>query len=80
MKAGSESIETIIPRKRILFVGFMARMKNETTEVRDVRRNGGGRGLRGGTGARVDGESLGRSQSFRINADQLMTGAQEEEG
>ena len=34
--------------------------------MRDVRRNGGGRGLlRGGPGKRVDGVFPGRSQSFR---------------
>ena len=37
----------------------------ETTEVRDVRRIGGGRGLCGGPGKRVDGVFPGRSQSFR---------------
>ena len=33
--------------------------------MRDVRRNGGGRGLCGGSGKRVDGVFPGRSQSFR---------------
>ena len=37
----------------------------ETSEVRDVRRNGGGRGLCGGPGKRVDGVFPGRPQSFR---------------
>ena len=37
----------------------------ETVEVRDVRRNGGGRGLCGGPGKRVDGVFPGRHQSFR---------------
>ena len=37
----------------------------ETAEVRDVRRNGGGRGLCGGAGKRVDGVFPGRPQSFR---------------
>ena len=33
--------------------------------MRDVRRNGGGRGLRGGPGIRVDEVFPGRPQSFR---------------
>ena len=37
----------------------------ETPEVRDVRRNGGGHGLCGGLGKRVDGVFPGRPQSFR---------------
>ena len=36
-----------------------------TAEVRDVRRIGGGRGLRGGLGKRVSGVFPGRPQSFR---------------
>ena len=36
-----------------------------TAEVRDVRRNGRGRGLCGGPGKRVDGVFSGRPQSFR---------------
>ena len=47
-----------------------------TAEVRDVRRNGGGRGLCGGPGKRVDG---GMAQNG-INADQWMTVAQGEGG
>ena len=35
-----------------------------TAEVRDVRRNGGGRGLCGGPGKRVDGAFSGRPESF----------------
>ena len=38
---------------------------HEITEVRDVQRTGGGRGLRGGAGKRVDGVSPGRAQSVR---------------
>ena len=37
----------------------------ETAEVRHVRRIGGGRGLHGGPGKRVDGVFPGRPQSFR---------------
>ena len=48
----------------------------ETVKVRDVRRIGGARGLRGGTGKRVDGVFPGRPpQSFGINADQWTTAA-----
>ena len=46
----------------------------ETVEVRDVRRNGGGRGLCGGPGERVDDDL----RAFRINADQWTTAAQDE--
>ena len=49
----------------------------ETAEVRDVRRNGGGRGLCEGPGIRVDGVFPGRPQAFRINADQWTTAAQD---
>ena len=38
---------------------------HETAELRGVRRTGGGRGLRGGAGKRVDGVCPGRPQSFR---------------
>ena len=38
---------------------------HETVKVRDIRRTGGGRGLRGGTGTRADGVFPGRRQSFR---------------
>ena len=44
--------------------------------MRDVWRNGGGRGLCGGPVKRVDGVFPGRSQSFGINADQWTTAAQ----
>ena len=37
---------------------------HETDTVQDVRRTGGGRGLRGGPGKRVNGVSPGRPQSF----------------
>ena len=50
----------------ILFAGFVAHNMEgyETAEVRDVQRIGGGRGLRGGGGERVDGVFPRRSQSF----------------
>ena len=49
-------------------------------QVRDVRRPGGGRGLRGEITKRVDGVFPGRPRlgAFGINADQWMTAAQDE--
>ena len=44
----------------------------------DVRRIGEGRGLCGGQGKRVDGVFPGRPRSFRYNADQWTTAAQDE--
>ena len=46
--------------------------------MRDVPRISGERGLRGGAWKRVDGVFPGRSQSFRHNADQWTTAAQDE--
>ena len=52
---------------------------HETAEVRDVRRTGGGHGLRGGAGERVVGVSPGRPRrAFAINANQWTTAAQDE--
>ena len=67
IKTGSESIEATLRRRRILYAGFVARMKDTRLPkcVRDVRRVGGGRGLCGGAGKRVNGLFLGRLQSFR---------------
>ena len=49
IKTGSESTEATLRRRRILFFGICgAREGYETAEVRDVRRDGGGRGLCGG--------------------------------
>ena len=50
----------------------------ETPEVRDVRRVGGGRGLYGGPGKRVDGMFPGRPQSFRHQRRPWTTAAQGE--
>ena len=49
----------------------------------DVRRSGGGRGLRGGSVKRVDGASSGRPRNFRyqhrpVDYDHIMTAAREE--
>ena len=46
--------------------------------MRDVRRIGGGRGLCGGPGKRVDGCFLDDLRAFSINADQWTTAAQDE--
>ena len=46
--------------------------------MRDVRRNGGGRGLCGGPGKRVVGCFLDDLRAFGINADQWTTAAQDE--
>ena len=50
----------------------------ETAEVRDVRRDGGRRGLCRGPGKRVDGVFLDDLRAFGINADQWTTAAQDE--
>ena len=66
LKTGSEIIEATLRRRRILFAWICgAHGGYETAEVRDVWRNGGGRGLCRGPGKRVDGVFPGRSQSFR---------------
>ena len=52
----------------------------ETAEVRDVRRNGGGRGLRGGPGKRVMICFLDDLRAFGINADQWIAAAQDGAG
>ena len=65
MKTGSESVDAMMRRRRILFAGFMARMEN--TRLPNCVMFGGlmGSGLRGGTRKRVDRVSPGRPQSFR---------------
>ena len=66
IKTGSESIVATLCRRRIFFCGICGTHGGcETAEVRDVRRNGEGRGLCGGAGKRVDGVFPGRFQSFR---------------
>ena len=50
----------------------------ETAEVRDVRRNGGGRGLCGGPEKEWIGCFLDDLRAFGINADQWTTAAQDE--
>ena len=76
VKTGSESIEAIMRRRRVLFAGFVARMGD--TRVSKCVRTGGGRGLRGGPGKRVDGCFLDDLRTFVINADQWTTAAQDE--
>ena len=66
VKTGSESIEATLPRKADLVCEICgAHGGYDTAEVRDVRRNGGGRGLCGGPGKKMDGVFPGRPQSFR---------------
>ena len=66
IKTVSESIEATLRRRRILFAGFVACMEDtRLPKVRDVWRNGGGRGLHGGPVKRVDGVFPRRPQSFR---------------
>ena len=50
----------------------------ETTEERDVRSNGGGRGLCGGPGKKVGGVFVDDLRSFEISADQWTPAAQDE--
>ena len=77
MKTGSESIKMIMHRRRIMFADG-AYGGHETAEVRDVRRTGGGRGLRVGAGKRVDGCLLDDIRAFGINANQWTTATQDE--
>ena len=49
----------------------------ETAEMRDARRIGGGRELRGGPGKRVDGVFPGRPRSFRHQRRSVATAAQD---
>ena len=63
IKTGSESIEVTLRGRWLLIAGFVARME-DTRLVVFVRRIGGGRGLRGRAGKRVD-ALRGRPQSFR---------------
>ena len=56
IKTGSESIEATLRQETDLVRGICgAHGGYDTAGVRDVRRNGGGRGLCGGAGKRVDG-------------------------
>ena len=56
LKTGSESIEATLRKEAGLVCGICgAHGGYETAEVRDVQRNGGGRGLCGGPGKKVDG-------------------------
>ena len=64
IKTGSESIEATLRADLICGV-YGAHRGYETAEVRDVRRNGEGRRLCGGTRKILDGVFPGRPQSFR---------------
>ena len=66
IKTGSESIEVTLRRRRILFAGFVARVKDTRLPkcVMVGKNIGGGLGLRGGAGKRADGVFPRRPQSF----------------
>ena len=67
IKTGSENINATLRRRRILFAGFVARME-DTRLPKCVMLGelvGGGGGLCGAPGKRVDGVFPGRPQSFR---------------
>ena len=67
MKTGSERIEaTDYTQEADLVRGICgAHGRYENAEVRDVWRTGGGHGVRGGAGKRVDEMFPGRPKSFR---------------
>ena len=67
IKTGSESIEATLRRRRILFAGFVTSMADTRLPKCAMFGEliGGGRGLCGGPGKRVDGAFPGRPQSFR---------------
>ena len=67
IKTGSESTETIMRRKRVLFAGFVACIE-ETKLPKSVIFVAlmGGAGLRGGAGKRVDGASSGRPREISV--------------
>ena len=80
MKTGSESIEAIIRRMRILFAGFVARMK-DTRLPRCVifgELVGGAGCWRGGQEKEEMGCFLDDLRAFGINADQWTTASQDE--
>ena len=78
MKTESESIEAIIMRRRrIPFAGFVVRVEDETAEVCDVRRMGGGARCDGGQEKEWMGCFLDNLRTFGINADQWTTAAQD---
>ena len=79
VKTGSESIEATLPRRRILFAGFMARM--EDTRLPKCVMFGemvGGAGCVGGQEKEWMGCFLDDLRAFGINADQWTTAAQDE--
>ena len=79
VKTGSESIEATLPRRRILFAGFMARL--EDTRLPKCVMFGemvGGAGCAGGQEKEWMGCFLDDLRAFGINADQWATAAQDE--
>ena len=79
IKTGSESIEVIGRRRRILFAEFVAQMEDtrlpKCVIFGELMR---GAGCVGGGGRRVDGCLLDNLRAFGINADQWVTAAQNE--
>ena len=79
IKTGTESIEAILRRRRILFAGFVARMEN--TKLPKCVMFGemlGGAGCVGGQEKEWMGCFLDDLRAFGINADQWTTAAQDE--
>ena len=79
MKTGSESIEVMMRRRRILFAGFVARM--EDTILQKCVMFGelvGGAGCVGGQEKEWMGCLLDHLRAFGIDADQWTTTAQDE--
>ena len=80
IKTGSESIESTLRRRRILFEGFVARMGD--TRLPKFGMFGelvGGAGCVGGKGKEWMGCFLDNLRAFGINDDQWTTAAQDEE-
>ena len=79
IKAGSESMEATIRRRRILFAGFMARMENTRLQKYVMFEElVGGAGCVGCEGKEWAGCFLDDPRAFGINADQRKTATQGE--
>ena len=80
MKTGSESIDAIMRRRRILFAGFVARMEDMRLPKGVMFGElVGGAGCVGGQEKEWMGCFLDGLRAFGINADQWTTAAQDEE-
>ena len=79
LKTGSESIGATLRRRRILFAGFVARMKDTRLPKYGIFGDlVGGAGCVGGQGKEWVGRFLDDLRVFGINADQWTTAAQDE--